>query len=38
MQWQHVVPDVVTCSALITVCQKGMRLEGALDVFQVMRQ
>ena len=38
MRKQGVVPDVISCSALISSCEKGKQPEQALEVFQGMRQ
>ena len=31
MQHQGVVPEVITCNSLISICEKSMQPEGALD-------
>jgi pentatricopeptide repeat protein len=38
MQRQGVVPDVITCSALISACGKGKQPERALEVFEAMQR
>ena len=34
MQLQGVMPNVITCSALISACEKGKQLERALELFE----
>ena len=38
MKQQGVVPDVITYSALISVCEKGKLPERALELFRAMRR
>ena len=37
MQLQGVVPDVFTCNALISTCQKGEQPEHASEIFEAMQ-
>ena len=38
MKQQGVVPDVITCNALISACEKGLQAERALEIFDTMEQ
>jgi len=38
MHRQDVVPNVTTCSALISACEQGRQLEQALEVFSTMQR
>ena len=38
MQRQGVVPDAITCSALVSTCEKCKKPERALKLFQAMRR
>ena len=38
MQQQTILPDVITCNALISACDKGNQPERGLRVFQTVQQ
>ena len=38
MQRQGLVPDVITCSTLISASEKGEQLAQALEVLEAMQQ
>ena len=38
MQWQGMVPNVITYSAQISTCEKGKQPERALELFEVMQR
>merc|ERR1712183_743538 len=38
MQQQGPVPDVITCSALISACEKGSLPERAMELFEALQQ
>ena len=37
MQWQYIVADVITYSAMISACEKGHQPQQALELFQAMQ-